>query len=145
MNSTISRALTRPDLVQHIGAAVAERLAEEVDGLRRLPYIRPRRHLQASKHPSSSDRPNTFGVSYQTPSYVSPLAPARTRRRGERGKSSYEESFNRSTKIHANMDPNHRSCIAFVKVCSGRFERNVYYYHTRLDKQVRFSSLPPLY
>ena len=21
-------------------------------------------------------------------------------------------------KIHANMDPNHRSCIAFVKVCS---------------------------
>lgn len=27
-------------------------------------------------------------------------------------------------KIHANMDPNHRSCIAFVKICSGRFERN---------------------
>lgn len=32
-------------------------------------------------------------------------------------------------KIHANMDPNHRSCIAFVKICSGKFERNVNYKH----------------
>lgn len=29
-------------------------------------------------------------------------------------------------KIHANIDPNHRSRIAFVKVCSGRFERNTF-------------------
>lgn len=43
-------------------------------------------------------------------------------------------------KIHANMDPNHRSCIAFVKICSGKFERNVYYKHVRLDRQMRFSS-----
>jgi peptide chain release factor 3 len=43
-------------------------------------------------------------------------------------------------KIHANMDPNHRSRIAFVKVCSGRFERNVNYRHVRLDKLMRFSS-----
>lgn len=43
-------------------------------------------------------------------------------------------------KIHANMDPNHRSCIAFVKVCSGRFERNVPYKHIRLGKQFKFSS-----
>ena len=32
-------------------------------------------------------------------------------------------------KIHANMDPNHRSCIAFFKICSGKFLRNTYYYH----------------
>ncbi|MBR1630550.1 MAG: peptide chain release factor 3 [Paludibacteraceae bacterium] len=43
-------------------------------------------------------------------------------------------------KIHANMDPNHRSCIAFVKVCSGCFERNVYYKHIRQQKQLRFSA-----
>jgi peptide chain release factor 3 len=43
-------------------------------------------------------------------------------------------------KIHANMDPNHRSCIAFVKVCSGRFERNANYKHVRFDKTLRFSS-----
>ena len=43
-------------------------------------------------------------------------------------------------KIHANMDPNHRSCIAFVKVCSGKFERNANYKHVRSKKQMRFSS-----
>ena len=30
-------------------------------------------------------------------------------------------------KIHANMDPNHRSCIAFFKICSGVFHRNEWY------------------
>ncbi|MCQ2207550.1 MAG: peptide chain release factor 3 [Paludibacteraceae bacterium] len=43
-------------------------------------------------------------------------------------------------KIHANMDPNHRSCIAFVKVCSGKFERNVNYKHVRQGKMMKFSS-----
>ncbi|MDO5571168.1 MAG: peptide chain release factor 3 [Bacteroidales bacterium] len=43
-------------------------------------------------------------------------------------------------KIHANMDPNHRSCIAFVKICSGKFERNVNYRHVRQNKLMRFSS-----
>ena len=43
-------------------------------------------------------------------------------------------------KIHANMDPNHRSCIAFVKICSGKFERNVNYKHVRLGKTMKFSS-----
>ena len=43
-------------------------------------------------------------------------------------------------KIHANMDPNHRSCIAFVKVCSGKFERNANYKHVRSNKMMRFSS-----
>lgn len=43
-------------------------------------------------------------------------------------------------KIHANMDPNHRSCIAFVKICSGKFERNVNYKHIRLNRQIKFSA-----
>lgn len=43
-------------------------------------------------------------------------------------------------KIHANLDPNHRNRIAFLRVCSGRFERNKLYYHTRLNKKMRFSS-----
>jgi peptide chain release factor 3 len=43
-------------------------------------------------------------------------------------------------KIHANLDPKHRDRIAFMRVCSGRFERNKYYHHVRLDKEVRFSN-----
>ncbi len=43
-------------------------------------------------------------------------------------------------KIHANLDPNHRDRIAFLRICSGLFERNKFYYNTRLKKQIRFSS-----
>ena len=43
-------------------------------------------------------------------------------------------------KIHANMDPNHRDRIAFMKICSGRFERNRNYLHVRSGKQLKFSS-----
>ncbi len=43
-------------------------------------------------------------------------------------------------KITANIDPNHRSCVAFCKVCSGRFVRNAPYKHVRQNKTMRFSS-----
>ncbi len=43
-------------------------------------------------------------------------------------------------KIHANMDPNHRNRIAFVKICSGKFERNKNYHHVRQGKNLKFSS-----
>jgi len=43
-------------------------------------------------------------------------------------------------KIHANMDPKHRNRIAFLRVCSGKFERGSNYYHVRYDKDLRFSN-----
>ena len=43
-------------------------------------------------------------------------------------------------KIHANLDPRHRDRIAFLRVCSGKFERNKYYKHTRNEKDIRFSN-----
>jgi peptide chain release factor 3 len=43
-------------------------------------------------------------------------------------------------KIHANIDPNHRSRIAFVKICSGMFVRNNLYKHIRSGKTIRISS-----
>ncbi|MEQ9413854.1 MAG: peptide chain release factor 3, partial [Cyclobacteriaceae bacterium] len=43
-------------------------------------------------------------------------------------------------KIHANMDPKHRNRIAFLRVCSGKFERGTNYLHVRQDKNIRFSN-----
>jgi peptide chain release factor 3 len=43
-------------------------------------------------------------------------------------------------KIHANMDPNHRDRLAFVKIVSGTFERNTPYLHVRQNKKLKFSS-----
>ncbi len=43
-------------------------------------------------------------------------------------------------KIHANLDPKHRDRIAFLRVCSGKFERNKFFHHVRLDKKLKFSN-----
>lgn len=43
-------------------------------------------------------------------------------------------------KIHANLDPKHRDRIAFLRICSGKFERNKFYKHIRLGKEFRFSN-----
>ncbi|MGD1085455.1 MAG: peptide chain release factor 3 [Verrucomicrobiota bacterium] len=48
-------------------------------------------------------------------------------------------------KIQANMDPKHRDRIAFVRVCSGKFERDMTVWHSRSEKKVRLSSSHKLF
>jgi peptide chain release factor 3 len=48
-------------------------------------------------------------------------------------------------KIQANMDPKHRDRIAFVRVCSGKFERDMTVLHPRAEKKVRLSSSHKLF
>jgi len=43
-------------------------------------------------------------------------------------------------KIQANMDPRHRDRIAFIRVCSGKFERDMTVHHSRTGSKVRLSS-----
>ena len=43
-------------------------------------------------------------------------------------------------KIHANIDPRHRDRIAFLRICSGVFERSKNYFHVRLEKSMRFNN-----
>jgi peptide chain release factor 3 len=42
-------------------------------------------------------------------------------------------------KIQANMDPRHRDRVAFVRVCSGKFERDMTVRNARTGKEVRLS------
>ncbi|MFM7633348.1 MAG: peptide chain release factor 3 [Betaproteobacteria bacterium] len=44
-------------------------------------------------------------------------------------------------KIQANMDPAHRDRIAFLRVCSGRFERGMKIKHLRLNRELKMSSV----
>jgi peptide chain release factor 3 len=43
-------------------------------------------------------------------------------------------------KIQANMDPKHRDRIAFVRVCSGRFEAGMQVKHVRSGKPIRLAA-----
>lgn len=42
-------------------------------------------------------------------------------------------------KIQANMDPRHRDRIAFMRVCSGKYEKGMKMNHVRISKEVRIS------
>ncbi|HEY5909162.1 MAG TPA: peptide chain release factor 3 [Verrucomicrobiae bacterium] len=48
-------------------------------------------------------------------------------------------------KIQANMDPKHRDRLAFVRVCSGKFERDMNVVHTRTGRKLRLSSSHKLF
>ncbi len=85
---------------------------------------------------------NTFGVKELLDCFVK-IAPsprpveAVERTVSRRRRMDSPASCSRSTPT---WTPNHRSCIAFVKVCSGKFERNVYFRHVRHDKMMRFAA-----
>ena len=84
---------------------------------------------------------NTFGVKELLDCFVEIAPSPRPVQAVERVVEPMEPAFTGFVfKIHANMDPNHRSCIAFVKICSGKFERNVNYKHVRLGKMMKFSA-----
>lgn len=48
-------------------------------------------------------------------------------------------------KIQANMDPKHRDRIAFIRICSGKFERDMNVLHPRTGRKVRLSSSHKLF
>ncbi len=82
-----------------------------------------------------------FGVQELLDAFVKIAPPPQNSHTEEREIKPDENSFSGFIfKIHANIDPNHRSRIAFVKICSGEFERNKPYKHIRLGKTIRVSS-----
>lgn len=84
---------------------------------------------------------NTFGVKELLDCFVKIAPSPRPVTAEEREVKPEEENFSGFVfKIHANMDPNHRSCIAFVKICSGKFERNAPYKHMRSGKVMKFAA-----
>jgi peptide chain release factor 3 len=84
---------------------------------------------------------NNFGVKELLDTFIRIAPTPRSRETTTRLVNVNEEKFSGFIfKIHANLDPKHRDRIAFLRVCSGRFERNKYYHHVRLDKDVRFSN-----
>ncbi len=82
-----------------------------------------------------------FGVQELLDAFLEIAPPPRPSIAEEREISPAEYHFSGFVfKIHANIDPHHRSRIAFVKICSGMFVRNNNYKHIRLGKTFRISS-----
>lgn len=135
--------LDSAQLTEYISEAQAKKLKDDLELINEVyPSLDTERYLNAEVAPVFfGSALNTFGVKELLDCFVH-IAPApRVTQAEERAVDPYEEPFTGFIfKIHANMDPNHRSCIAFVKICSGQFERNTNYKHVRLGKNLKFSS-----
>ena len=131
------------DLEQHVGEDFAKRLRDDlelVDGV--YPEFNIDDYRKAEVAPVFfGSALNNFGVQELLDCFVQIAPSPQPTKAEERMVKPDDPKFTGFIfKITANIDPNHRSCIAFCKVCSGKFLRNQPYYHVRLDKTVRFSS-----
>ncbi|MFM7900375.1 MAG: peptide chain release factor 3, partial [Bacteroidota bacterium] len=81
---------------------------------------------------------NNFGVKELLDAFTQIAPPPGDRDSAERTIQPSEKNFTGFVfKIHANLDPRHRDRIAFLRICSGRFERGKFFHHVRLNKELR--------
>ncbi len=84
---------------------------------------------------------NNFGVREMLNAFLEIAPPPLPRNTTTRLVHPEEEEFSGFVfKIQANMDSNHRSRLAFMRVCSGRFLRGMRVRHHRLDKDLVISN-----
>ena len=131
------------ELEERVGERDATKLREDlelVDGV--YPEFSVQTYLDAEVAPVFfGSALNNFGVQELLDCFVRIAPYPRPTKAEERIVTPDEPKFTGFIfKITANIDPNHRSCIAFCKVCSGKFIRNAPYLHVRQGKTLRFSS-----
>ncbi|MDE5638646.1 MAG: peptide chain release factor 3, partial [Odoribacter sp.] len=135
--------LASPEFVKYIGerdAATLHANLELITGV--YPTLDRQEYLNAEVAPVFfGSALNNFGIKELLDCFIE-LAPSPLpRETEERTVHADEEKFTGFVfKIHANMDPNHRDRIAFVKICSGVFRRNTNYLHVRNGKMLKFST-----
>lgn len=135
--------IANEDLEKHIGNVQAEKLRSDLELINGVySEFNIEDYLKADVAPVFfGSALNNFGVKELLDCFVKIAPSPRVMKAEERIVIPSEPKFTGFIfKITANIDPNHRSCIAFCKVCSGKFVRNAPYLHVRNNKIVRFSS-----
>lgn len=137
------RDLADPALETHIGAALASELREETEMIETVyPPFSREAYIEGRLCPVFfGSAVNNFGVRELLDCFVQIAPPPLPRQTEERLVRPEETAFSGFVfKIHANIDPRHRDRIAFLRICSGMFERNTPYHHVRQNRDMRFSN-----
>lgn len=135
--------LDDPELDQIVGEDAAEELRQEVHMINEVyPPFEQEVYLNGEVSPVFfGSAVNNFGVKELLDCFTDIAPSPLPRPTEERMVRPEEDQFSGFVfKIHANMDPRHRDRIAFMRVCSGRFERNTNYLHVRQGKKIKFSN-----
>ncbi|SFN34045.1 peptide chain release factor 3 [Salegentibacter flavus] len=135
--------LNSEELDQLIGNTAAETLREELELAQGVyPEFDKVAYLEGNLQPVFfGSALNNFGVRELLDCFIEIAPKPRPKDSDVRTVKPDEDQFTGFVfKIHANMDPKHRDRLAFIKIVSGKFERNKPYLHVRLGKNLKFSS-----
>lgn len=144
----ISEMVTLDDLASEeldklVGEEAAELLREEVELIDTVyPSYTNEKYLAGKVSPVFfGSALNNFGVKELLDCFARIAPKPQPKESDQRAIIPYEDKFSGFVfKIHANMDPKHRDRLAFVKIVSGKFERNTNYLHVRHGKKLKFSN-----
>ncbi|HWR11877.1 MAG TPA: peptide chain release factor 3 [Rectinemataceae bacterium] len=132
--------LSDPLLDQKVGTSLAKKLRDDIALLSGVyPDFDVSEYLEGKVTPVFfGSAINNFGIK-ELLDALTAFAPSPTPKKSEeRTVQPDEDKFSGFIfKIHANMNPKHRDRVAFLRVCSGMFERNKTYYHVRSGKTFR--------
>jgi peptide chain release factor 3 len=135
--------ISSPDLDRLVGESNARQLRADVELIEGVyPDFNTKEYLDGKVAPVFfGSAVNNFGVKELLDTFIQVAPPPVPRETTLRVVEPNELRFSGFVfKIHANMDPKHRNRIAFLRICSGKFERGSNYYHVRHDKSLRFSN-----
>ncbi|PKD19302.1 peptide chain release factor 3 [Salegentibacter salinarum] len=135
--------LTSNELDELIGSKAADNLREELELAQGVyPEFDEEAYLEGRLQPVFfGSALNNFGVRELLDCFINIAPTPRPKQSEERLVKPDEDKFTGFVfKIHANMDPKHRDRLAFIKIVSGKFERNKAYLHVRHNKNLKFSS-----
>ena len=132
-----------PNLGKYLPASVISQLKEEIELVNGVyDALNIATYLNGKVAPVFfGSAVNNFGVRELLDCFTQIAPSPRPRETEERKITPEEKDFSGFIfKIHANMDPKHRNRIAFIRICSGIFERGNSYYNVRQHKNFRFSN-----
>lgn len=132
-------SLDDPFLNRELGDELAEKLREDVELLRAGDTFSHERYLAGELAPVLfGSALNNFAVETLLDNLILLAPPPRNRETKERSVVPSEAKFSAFIfKIQANMDPSHRDRVAFMRICSGKFERGMKAFHVRHEKEMR--------
>ena len=136
----VIQGLDNPRLDELFGAGEAEALREEIELIRGASHAFDKEaYLRGELTPVFfGSAINNFGIQELLDDFVSYAPEPQPREAAERTVDPSEGKLTGFVfKIQANMDPNHRDRVAFMRVCSGHFQRGMKVRHVRLGKDVK--------
>ena len=142
-DSTIFKGLDDPALLVRIGADMLRELRDELELVQGASHpFDPDAYLAGRQTPVFfGSAVNNFGVQPLLDFFVEHAPSPQPHATTTRAVDPEEEALSGFVfKIQANMDPMHRDRVAFLRVCSGRYDTGMKMLHVRTGKDVRIAN-----